>query len=104
MSSRLAAVLLSRNCAEFRTCGMSGAVRRTFPREKSSSPSRRLLSKPKPDMDWIGSKGVGPHCSFPCFEYRLSTALVDREPRFEIARRGDPARAHPSIDLGQFAL
>lgn len=35
---------------------------------KSSSRSRRLLSKPKRDMDWIGSKGAGPHYSFPCFD------------------------------------
>src|ERR1019366_10243117 len=57
-----------KSCAESRTSGVSAGARRTFPPEKSSSPSRRLLSKPKPGMDWIGSKCAGPHYSFACFE------------------------------------
>src|ERR1017187_4663657 len=64
----LVAVLLSKNCAESRTYGMSVAARQTSPPEKSFSPSRRLLSKPKLDMDWIGSMGAGPPCSFNCFD------------------------------------
>src|ERR1039458_2876662 len=40
----------------------------TSPHEKSSSLSRRLLSKPKHGMDWIGLKCAGPHSSFACFE------------------------------------
>src|ERR1039457_6367164 len=68
MRSRLVAVLLSKSFGESRTSGASDGARPTSPHEKSSSLSRRLLSKPKPGTDWIGSKCAGPHCSSACFE------------------------------------
>src|SRR3954469_25979310 len=71
----------SKNCEESRTYGMSVGVRQTFPPAKSSSPLHRLLSKPKPDMDWIGSMGAGLPCSFTCFDITPPPPLLPAKQR-----------------------